>query len=154
MKTYDYKDLLKAFQNYWNYRKNDYFEYHVRFYEALKKAFGVDIEKPFEYRVNDESWINEILRSRYLIESFEDSRLTVGPLGSGTEAPERITRIYHKYGGRYHELQKRKEELNFELQCEIFKQLYGKTRKFARSSDLLKYGFDDTEEPPDPYECF
>ncbi len=145
-RTYDYRDLVRI------YIKKKRFEnaapglrdYYAELYNILRRFFGADLDQladPEDRRTDSPGY-------GHLFERCLESCLGVySPFGGYLEAPREICDLYEGHGKKMNNLVDQYKDACFDLMCEIYVLVYGKTDKKITSGELCKRGFDDSEEP-------
>ena len=144
MKTYTYKDLIESYKYYVLYKDSgDFFDYYIQKYLALSKAFAINFNRTFKNERKKED-----LR-QWFVKSVIATNKSANPFSGLIEAPDYISHIYHEFDKDFIKAEEVLHKAHFRFQCYLFELVYGAIDKSISSEELLKNGFDDTQNEPD-----
>lgn len=145
-KVYGYKDLIKAYIQKKRYENAapGLRDYHAGLYSHLKSFFGVDLDR-IEQNANLKSQFHGL--DRLFRDSLEKYLGISSPFSRFLEAPKQICDLHDTYGRKLSEIEGKYKQVCFDLMCEIYGIVFGRTDKQITSDELKKHGFDDSLEP-------
>lgn len=144
MKTYTYKDLIESYKYFLLYKDSDpFFDYYVQRYKALSKSFGVD----FDVEIKSDSKKDDLLR--WFVDSVKATTKRINPFDGLMEAPAYIGKLYKEHTKDFIEAEGILHKAHFKFQCHLFELIYSNTESTVSSAELLKNGFDDSQNEPD-----
>ncbi len=144
MKIYTYKKLTEFYEKYLLYKNSDpFFGYYIQRYLALSKALGVDFDKEIK-----EEYEKEDLR-RWFVDSVVATNKSVNPFDGLMEAPKYLCKLFKEHNKDFVQAEAALHKAHYKYQCHLFELIYGIIETNISSAELLKYGFDDSQEEPE-----
>ncbi|MCX6147269.1 MAG: hypothetical protein NTW25_08480 [Candidatus Kapabacteria bacterium] len=151
MKTYNYKDFISTYLMYSQYKGVEYFAYYERKYKAFYKLYNIDFENKIELKNKRDDFEYEIIKE-YFDKSIQKCYRKNSPFAGLMEASGKVVEFYKKTTDKFQEADSMYSDAHFELLCEAFNLLYGKTELEFTSNNLLAFGFNDSDEIPDEFD--
>jgi len=147
MKVYSYKDLIHYYKESKTYSEE---EYYINYYKALSIAFGIDLTKELERKLD---YLQRIYWKMFQ-ESIRKSEISISPFSGILEASQEFVEYFDSDIITFGKKKKKIHKAHLDMQIKIIETIFGKLEKKVTSKDLLLHGFDDSQEPPDLWEYY
>jgi hypothetical protein len=147
---YTYQDLIKAYLAA-RRRKNedpDFKDFNAELYRHLSEFFNVDFDK----NPDESDWICKILREMFL-SAAAYYRNVSNPFSGMMEAPDEIVELYQLYGPPLKDIGDQTKVLYFDFLCDLYRRIYGETKRSITSRMLKRRGFNDARDSEED-DCF